>query len=177
VKRSIVVNKATLTVTANSVSRPYGTANPTFTDKISGFVNGDTAAKAVTGAASLTTTATATSPVGTYTITVKSGTLAAANYSLSFVNGTLTVQSLGTAATPGFKPAPGSYPSAQTVTFTEGTATASIYYTTNGNAPSAKSTLYTSAGIKVSATETINAIAIAPGYSNSGVATGKYTIQ
>jgi len=39
----------------------------------------------------LTTTATAASPVGTYTITAAVGTLTAANYSFSFVNGTLTV--------------------------------------------------------------------------------------
>ncbi len=60
------VNKATLTVTANSASRPHGTANPAFTSAITGFVNGDTQASAVTGAPSLTTTATTASPAGTY---------------------------------------------------------------------------------------------------------------
>jgi hypothetical protein len=52
-----------------------------------------------------------------------------------------------------------------------------IYYTTNGSAPTTKSTLYTSAGIKVSATETIKAVAVATGYSASAVASAKYTIN
>ena len=94
---SLVVNKATLAVTANDASRTYGTANPTFTSTITGFVNGDTQASAVTGAPSLTTTATTASPAGTYPITAAVGTLAAANYTFTFVNGTLTVNK----ATPG----------------------------------------------------------------------------
>jgi hypothetical protein len=177
VERSIAVTKAALTVTANNVSRAYGAANPAFTDTIKGFVNGDTAAKAVTGAASLSTTATTTSPVATYPIVAKIGTLAAKNYSFTLVNGTLTVKSLGTAATPAFKPAAGSYKAAQTVTLTDATTGAAIHYTIDGTAPTAKSTLYTSAGIKVTATETVKAIAIAPGYANSAVASAKYTIQ
>jgi hypothetical protein len=45
----------------------------------------------VTGAPSITTTATQTSPVGTYPITPTIGTLAAANYTFTFVPGVLTV--------------------------------------------------------------------------------------
>src|SRR5207253_1602809 len=78
-----------------------GTAHPTFnhpltfrpplTATLSGFLNGDTAA-VVTGTAGLSTTATPTSPVGTYPIVVGPGTLSAANYDVAFtVNGTLTV--------------------------------------------------------------------------------------
>jgi hypothetical protein len=88
---TLTVTKAVLTVTAGNAARIYGAANPTFTDTITGFVKGDTAATAITGAASLTTTATASSPVGTYTITIAAGTLAATNYSFTFVNGKLTV--------------------------------------------------------------------------------------
>ncbi len=86
----LTVNKANLTVTANNASRVYGAANPAFTPTYSGFVNGDTSA-VLTGSPSLTTTATAASPVGSYTITAAAGTLSAANYSFNFVNGTLTV--------------------------------------------------------------------------------------
>ena len=64
---------------------------------ITGFANGDTQASAVTGAPSLTTTAATASPPGTYPITAAPGTLAAANYTFTFVNGTLTV----TQGTPG----------------------------------------------------------------------------
>jgi hypothetical protein len=90
VSHSIVVNAAVLTVTVNNASRSYGAANPTFTPSYSGFVNGDTSS-VLTGAPSLTTTATSTSAPGSYTITAAAGTLAASNYTFSFVNGTLTV--------------------------------------------------------------------------------------
>jgi hypothetical protein len=88
---TIVVNKALLTVTANSFSRAYGAANPTLTASYGGFVPGDTLATAVTGSPSLATTAVATSLPGAYPITASQGTLAAANYTFAFVNGTLTV--------------------------------------------------------------------------------------
>lgn len=65
---SFAVNPATLTVTANNAVRLYGTANPAFTYIVSGFVNGNTSA-VVSGAASLATTATTSSPVGMYPIT------------------------------------------------------------------------------------------------------------
>jgi hypothetical protein len=87
---TLAVNKAVLTVTAKNASRAFGAANPTFTDTITGFVNGN-GPGAVSGAASLTTTATSTSPAGTYPIVAAQGTLAATNYSFKFVNGTLTV--------------------------------------------------------------------------------------
>jgi hypothetical protein len=90
VSHSIVVTAAVLTVTANNASRAYGAANPTFTPSYSGFVNGDTSS-VLSGAPSLTTTATSTSAPGSYTITSAVGTLAASNYTFGFVNGTLTV--------------------------------------------------------------------------------------
>ena len=86
-----VVNKATLTVTANDVSRSYGTANPAFTSTITGFVNGDDVGLVViTGSPTLTTEATTASPAGPYPI-IAVGTLAAPNYSFTYVDGTLTV--------------------------------------------------------------------------------------
>lgn len=89
---TLTITKATLTVTANDATRASGTANPTFTASYSGFVNGETlATSGVTGSPALTTTATTTSPTGTYPITAAAGTLAANNYSFTFVNGTLTV--------------------------------------------------------------------------------------
>jgi len=87
---SLTVNTAVLTVTAQNASRPYNTANPTFTAAYSGFVNSDTSG-VLSGAPSLTTTATTASAAGGYPITAAVGTLKAANYSFSFVNGTLTV--------------------------------------------------------------------------------------
>jgi glucosylceramidase len=85
---------------------------------------------------------------------------------------------LPAAATPTFSPAPGTFTSAQSVLLADTTTGASIYYTTNGSTPTTASTLYSlSTPIAVSSTTTINAIAVAPGFSNSAVATGTYTIN
>lgn len=79
-------------------------------------------------------------------------------------------------ATPTFSPAPGTYASPQTVALTDATPGATIYYTTNGTAPSLASTAY-SGPITVSSSETIEAIAAASGYANSAVAVAQYTIN
>ena len=86
---SLTVNKATLTVTAGNASRLAGAANPTFSATYSGFVNGETAV-VLTGTPDITTTTTA-SASGSYPITPAVGTLVAANYTFSFVPGTLAV--------------------------------------------------------------------------------------
>jgi hypothetical protein len=87
---TFTVNPAVLTVTANSASMTYGGTLPTLTASYSGFVNGD-GLGVLSGAPSLTTTATSSSPVGQYTITAAQGTLAANNYTFAFVSGTLTI--------------------------------------------------------------------------------------
>jgi len=77
--------------------------------------------------------------------------------------------------TPTFTPAPGSYASAQNVTINDATAGATIYYTTNGSTPTTASTVY-AGPIAVSVNTTINAIATAPNFSQSAVASGFYSI-
>jgi N-acetylneuraminic acid mutarotase len=79
---------------------------------------------------------------------------------------------LSVAATPSFSPAGGKYATDQTVTLSESTAGASIKYSIDGDTPAT----YTGP-IAVSSTETIQAIAEAPGYINSGVASATYTIS
>jgi hypothetical protein len=91
---TLTVNKAALTVTANNTNRAFGASNPAFTASYSGFVNGQTlATSGVIGSPSLTTTAGPGSPAMGYPITAALGTLSAANYGFTFVNGTLTVSS------------------------------------------------------------------------------------
>jgi hypothetical protein len=83
--------------------------------------------------------------------------------------------SLPSASTPTFSPAAGSYTAAQSVTISDATSGAAIYYTTNGTAPTTSSTEYTGP-ITVSSTETLDAIAVATGDANSTVASAAYTI-
>ena len=77
---------------------------------------------------------------------------------------------------PTFSPAAGTYSSAQSVTISDSTAGTTIYYTTNGTTPTTSSTKYTSA-VTVSSSETLEAIAVETGYTNSPVATAAYTIS
>jgi hypothetical protein len=89
VNGTLTVDKATLTVTPNNQSVVAGSI-PILTATIAGFVNGDPAS-VVTGLPVVTTTATSSSPAGSYPITATLGTLAAANYSFTFGTGTLTL--------------------------------------------------------------------------------------
>lgn len=82
----------------------------------------------------------------------------------------------GPAATPAFSLAAGSYFGTQTVSITDTATGATIYYTTDGSTPTTGSTVY-SAPITVSSTEIIKAIATAPGFIESDVASATYTIQ
>lgn len=79
-------------------------------------------------------------------------------------------------ATPVFSPAAGIYTSAQTVTISDGTPGAVIYYTTDGSTPTTSSAKYTAA-LTVGTTETIQAIAAVAGDTNSAVASATYTIN
>jgi hypothetical protein len=83
----------------------------------------------------------------------------------------------GPAANPAFSPVGGSYSAVQTVTISDATPGASIYYTTDGvTTPTTNSTLYSGA-ISVGSTETIQAIAVAPNYTSSTIASATYTIN
>jgi hypothetical protein len=81
----------------------------------------------------------------------------------------------GTVATPTFSPAGGSFTSAQNVMISTTTFGATIYYTTNGLAPTTNSTVY-STPVNISATTTLKALAVKSGSNNSAVATAVYTI-
>jgi hypothetical protein len=83
---NLTITKRDITVTAANASRKYGNANPalTWTVGADGLYTGDS----LTG--SLTTTATASSNIGTYAIA--QGTLAASsNYAIAYTSGNLTI--------------------------------------------------------------------------------------
>lgn len=79
------IQPAPLTVKANDCSRPYGSSALNCTGSISGAKNGDTFT------IHFSSTATITSPVGTYPLTPSLTGLDLANYSVTAVNATLTV--------------------------------------------------------------------------------------
>ncbi len=85
------------------------------------------------------------------------------------------------AATPILSLASGTYTTPQTVTLSDTTPGAAIYYTTNGTTPSTSSTLYSTTPIPVSTNTTIMAAAIGGTGVNpstfSATATGVYNFQ
>ena len=82
---SLSVTPATLDVTGVNATRIYGTANPAFTATFSGEVNNDT----FVGTGS--STATISSPAGTYPIVPSVAGPAIANYTVVPTNGVLTI--------------------------------------------------------------------------------------
>jgi hypothetical protein len=164
---NLTVNQAVLTVIANNASKVYGTANPGFTPSYSGFVNGDTSA-VLTGSPSLTTTATAASPVGTYTITAAAGSLVAANYSFVFVNGTVTITKATSSLSISSTINPSTY--GQSVTFTLKVAGSGSGVTPTGTVT------FTEGGTTLLGTTTLSASGTAT-YTTSALPAGADTLQ
>jgi hypothetical protein len=99
---------------------------------LSGFVNNDQTS-VVSGAPALSTTATSTSNVGSYPITVATGTLAATNYSFLFVPGTLTIQLANQAALMLSAGSSLTYNQSETLSVTGGNTGLAVTYTVTGN--------------------------------------------
>ncbi len=87
------LTKASITVTAPSKSMTFGSQLPQLTYTFSGFVAGETLESSdIAGSPECTTTATMTSPVGTYPITCTAGTLTSDYYGFeTFIAGALTI--------------------------------------------------------------------------------------
>ena len=147
--------------------------NGTTSTEFSAATNGSCATANISGASTFPTMVTFTpSNSGTRT-----GTLTATDANMSSGSATVTAIGVGSpAATPGFTPGTGTYTTIQSVTISDTTTGATIYYTTDGSTPTTASTQYTGP-ITVAATETIKAIATATGSSTSAVATATYTIN
>ncbi len=85
---TISVTQAPLAIAANNLTKNFDAPNPTLTWTASGFVNGDSTS-VLTTLPTCSTTATTTSPAGSYPITCSGA--AGANYTFTYVPGTLTV--------------------------------------------------------------------------------------
>jgi hypothetical protein len=88
----------------------------------------------------------------------------------------VTYQSATTPANPVFSLPSGSYSGAQGLSLSDITPGAVIYYTVDGSAPTAASAIYT-VPLSVPVSETVQAIAIAPGLFSSAIVSANYTIQ
>ena len=87
---TLTVTPAALTITANNQSKVYGAAVPALSASYAGFVNGDTSAS-LTVQPTLSTTATTHSHVSGNPYSITASGAADSDYSISYVNGTLTV--------------------------------------------------------------------------------------
>ncbi|MBY0512826.1 MAG: hypothetical protein K2P78_02825, partial [Gemmataceae bacterium] len=87
------VNPVQLTVFADDLSKVYGDAIPAPTFSTDGLQFADTPASVLTGSLSVSPAVSQSSPVGVYQNVINQGTLALANpnYTLAFVDGSLTV--------------------------------------------------------------------------------------
>jgi hypothetical protein len=83
----LTIEPAPLTITAPTLSRSYGDANPAFTATFSGLVNDDTSD--VVSGLTFETDATQRSNVGTYGLDVSGGTVA--NYAITYASGAVNV--------------------------------------------------------------------------------------
>ncbi|RYD93597.1 MAG: cadherin-like beta sandwich domain-containing protein, partial [Sphingobacteriales bacterium] len=82
------ITQAALTVTADNKVKDFSAPIPTLTYQVSGFTNGDNQAS-FTSPVVLSTSATAASAPGDYSIVPSNA--ANANYTITYVNGTLTI--------------------------------------------------------------------------------------
>jgi outer membrane protein OmpA-like peptidoglycan-associated protein len=87
---AIIINRKSLVVTASSHTVTYGDATPTVTPSYSGFVNSQTASVLTTAPTCSTTYTNSTSVSSSGLATACSGA-AAANYSLSYATGIITI--------------------------------------------------------------------------------------
>ncbi|MCU1589924.1 MAG: hypothetical protein JWP11_1180 [Frankiales bacterium] len=92
---TLTVTRAPLSVVADSFSRHYNQANPTFTGKVDGAVNNDVITASYSSLAGLT------SPIGGYVIDATLTGADLGNYELSNVSGMLTVSKATLLVTPG----------------------------------------------------------------------------
>jgi hypothetical protein len=87
----------------------------------------------------------------------------------------LTVTPLGVAPAPTFSPAGGTFSQQISVVLNTSATNATIYYTTDGSTPTVLNGNPYSVPVVVNSTETIQAITVVPGYTQSTVASATYT--
>src|SRR5207247_1469273 len=102
---ALTVTAVALTITADSKTKAYGAALPTLTARYNGLVNGDTPASLSTSP-TLNTSATAASHVAGNPFSITAAGAADTDYTISYVDGVLTVTPVGLTITADSKTKP-----------------------------------------------------------------------
>src|SRR5881296_432560 len=164
-----------LKVATPTISPAAGTYTRAHTVTLSDATSGATIYYTTDGSTPTTASTRYTGPIAvTQTTTLKA--MAAANGMADSDVASATYTIVLKVATPTISPASGTYIGAQTVTLSDATSGATIYYTTDGSTPTPSSTRYTGP-ILVTQTTTVKAMAAASGMANSDVASATYTIK
>ncbi|WLT32376.1 glycosyl hydrolase family 18 protein [Geothrix sp. PMB-07] len=165
---SVTINPSTATVQA--------TKTQAFTATVTGSTNTAvtwSVQEASGGAVDATGLYTAPATPGTYHVVATSVADTSQKATATVTVATVVAKVV---STPAFSLGGGTYGTAQTVAISTLTAGAAIFYTTDGSAPSAASTRYTTP-LAVSQTTTLKAIATLAGWTDSAVASATFTIQ
>jgi hypothetical protein len=130
---SFTVATTELQVTANNATRLYGAANPMFTGKVLGAKSSDMFSE------SFTTTATPTSPVGSYVIVPTASGANVGDYTVTTADGALTVTqapttTVITASSPSVNANQADTLTVTVLSATSGTPTGSVTFFDNGSA-------------------------------------------
>ena len=164
----------TIQVVTPTFSVPPGTYNQPQTVTVSTTTGGATIYYTIDGTTPTPASTRYTGPIAVpRSTTIRAMAVATGMANSAVASVTYTLQ----AATPTFNPAGGSYLLPQFVTISDASPNVTIYYTTDGSTPTTSSTQYTGSAIFVGlGTTTIRAIAVAPGWSQSAVASATYRI-
>jgi len=163
-----------LRVATPAFSPPGGTYDRPQSVAISDATPGATIYYTTDGSTPTTASTVYTGPIAvTRTTTIKAMATANGMVSSSVATAVYTLR----AATPTFNPPGGTYLVPQYVSISDASPGVTIYYTTDGSTPTTASTVYTSPILVVTTLgpTTIKAMAVAPGWSQSAVASATYT--
>ena len=169
------VSQAVYTVTAvpPSFSVAGGTYNQPQSVALSTPTSGAAIYYTTDGGTPSTASTLYTGPIAvSRSMTIQAIAVAGGMANSAVASATYTLQ----AATPTFNPPGGTYLLPQLVELASASPGVTIYYTTDGSMPTTASTRYTGAFFVGVGTTTVRAIAVAPGWSNSAVATAIYRI-